>query len=64
MDKKKKSSQQTDKEKIEIIEDALLKNVTGGMRQDLCGDDAGDGCWHDTCYDGVCYGGGPTDPTP
>lgn len=37
------------KSKLEIIEEALLKNITGG-NTDTCGSDAGNNCWHDTCY--------------
>lgn len=46
--------------KMELIEDALLKHVTGGT--DLCGTDycAGGACYHNTCFDGTCWGdGGP-----
>jgi hypothetical protein len=39
-----------EKPKVELIEEALLKNVAGAC-QDNCGDDAGNGCWHDKCYD-------------
>lgn len=39
------------KSKLELIEGALLKHVSGAGWVNTCGSDAGPGCWHDTCYD-------------
>lgn len=43
--------------KAELIDEALLKHVSGGNTcgeyQDTCGSDAGTNCYHDTCYQWV-----------
>ncbi|MCG8419593.1 MAG: hypothetical protein MJE77_16805 [Proteobacteria bacterium] len=50
------------REKLRLIEMALLKNMSGGAKSSdqycaswcsgdpCCGSDAGNGCRHDTCY--------------
>jgi hypothetical protein len=40
------------KPKLELIEEALIKNISGGTN--WCGKDAGEGCWTDYCYYGSC----------
>lgn len=58
-----KSKPIEEKSKIELIEEALLNNVSGGTNN--CGTDAGAGCMHDTCYDGSCTSpSNMKDPTP
>ena len=52
----KKPKAEHDVEKEEIIEEAILKQVSGG--ENTCEDETGT----DTCFDGNCWGDDDQDP--